>query len=156
MTLVNPNSGTLDSAECTCFRLRGLTRRVTQLYDQMLAPSGLSVTQYSVIAHVRRRETSPPTVTELARDLFTDRTTLTRNLQPLLKEGLIEVAAGTDDRSKAILLTRRGEAAYRAARPLWKQAQRLLRERLGETRLAALHELIGAVLVQFEETGGEA
>src|SRR6202007_560520 len=107
---------------CTCFRLRSLTRRVTQLYDQALAPSGLTVTQYSLLAHALAPGAAP-TVSALAPQLFTDRTPLTRNLKPLADAGLIKLGDGADARSKAVLVTAKGRSALRAARPLWKQAQ---------------------------------
>jgi hypothetical protein len=89
------------SVACTCFKLRSLARRVTQLYDHEMAPSGLKVTQYSLLAHAMRGTVGvAPTVSELADAMFTDRTTLTRNLRPLVAAGFIEVAAGPDARSK--------------------------------------------------------
>lgn len=139
---------------CTCFKLRSLSRRVTQLYDRVLAPSGLKVTQYSLIASARRREASnPPTVTELADKLVTDRTTLTRNLKPLVDAGFIKVGSGADERSKAVIVTAKGEAAYQAARPLWSTAQGLMRERAGEGRLTALHDLIDSILPELDVSG---
>jgi DNA-binding MarR family transcriptional regulator len=137
---------------CTCFKLRSLTRRVTQLYDRVLSPSGLKVTQYSLIANARGREVSTaPTVTELAQKLFTDRTTLTRNLRPLVDAGFIRIGAGSDERSKAVIVTAKGEEVYQAARPLWRAAQTLMQERLGNPELAALHELIDNLLPRLEE-----
>src|SRR3989442_2749730 len=130
---------------CTCFRLRSLTRRVTQLYDQALAPSGLTVTQYSLLAHALR-EGAAPTLSELAQLLYTDRTTLTRNLKPLADAGLIKVGDGADARSKAVLVTAKGRSALQAARPLWKAAQARLRAQAGDRRLAALHGLIEELL----------
>ena len=130
---------------CTCFRLRSLTRRVTQLYDRALAPSGLTVTQYSVLAHALRQGAAP-TLSELAQLLYTDRTTLTRNLKPLADAGLVKVGDGADARSKAVLVTAKGRGALRAARPLWKEAQVRLRAQAGDRRLAALHELIEELL----------
>jgi DNA-binding MarR family transcriptional regulator len=133
------------SSLCTCFRLRSLTRRVTQLYDRVLAPSGLTVTQYSLLGHARRHD-GPLTMGELAQQLYTDRTTLTRNLRPLAEAGLVEVAGGSDARSKAVMVTKKGEHALRAARPLWQEAQARMRERAGAGRLTALHELIEGML----------
>jgi len=130
---------------CTCFRLRSLTRRVTRLYDQVLAPSGLTVTQYSLLAHALRQDAAP-TVSELAQQLFTERTTLTRNLKPLADAGLVEVGDGADARSKAVRVTARGRSAFQAARPLWKEAQARLRAQAGGARLAALHGLIEELL----------
>ncbi len=139
---------------CTCFKLRSLSRRVTQLYDRVLAPSGLKVTQYSLIAYARRRGgASPPTVTELAQKLVTDRTTLTRNLKPLVDAGFVEIESGADARSKAVIITVKGEAAFQAARPLWSAAQGLMRARVGERDLAALHELIDSILPVIDEPG---
>lgn len=136
---------------CTCFKLRSLARRVTQLYDQTLAPSGLKVTQYSVMVHARRRAGAlPPTVSELAQWLFTDRTTLTRNLKPLVEAGLINIDNGADARSKAITVTAAGEAAYQAARPLWKSAQERMRELAGDRHLDDLHQLIEIMLPQLD------
>ena len=130
---------------CTCFRLRSLTRRVTRLYDQVLAPSGLTVTQYSLLAHASRQDAAP-TVSELAQQLFTDRTTLTRNLEPLADAGLVKVGDGADARSKAVRVTARGRSAFQAARPLWKEAQARLRAQAGSARLATLHGLIEELL----------
>ena len=130
---------------CTCFRLRSLTRRVTQLYDRALAPSGLTVTQYSVLAHALRQGAAP-TLSELAQLLYTDRTTLTRNLKPLADAGLVKVGDGADARSKAVRVTAKGRSAFQAARPLWKEAQARLRAQAGDRRLAALHGLIEELL----------
>lgn len=142
---------------CTCFKLRSLARRVTQLYDHALAPSGLKVTQYSLLASARRREASgPPTVTELAQRLFTDRTTLTRNLRPLVAAGFIRLGSGLDDRSKAVIVTPKGEAAFQAARPLWKAAQAEMHERAGDPDLAALHALVDTLLPRLDEAGDAA
>ena len=131
---------------CTCFRLRGLTRKVTQFYDRLLAPSGLTVNQYSLMAHVRRHPRAAPTVSDLAQDLFTDRTTLTRNLKPLIAAGLLVVGDGPDGRSKAVRLTAAGERAFQAARPLWKQAQAAMTDRAGEAELRKLHEMMERLL----------
>src|SRR5436853_5734315 len=107
---------------CTCFRLRSLTRRVTQLYDQALAPSGLTVTQYSLLAHALRHGAAP-TVSELAKQLFTDRTTLTRYLKPLADAGLPKLGDGADARSQAVLVTAKGRRPLPAARPLGQEAR---------------------------------
>src|SRR2546430_9248050 len=124
-------------SDCPCIRLGSLTRRVTQLYDQALAPSGLTLTQYSVLAHALRQGAAP-TLSELAQLLYTDRTTLTRNLKPLADAGLLKLGDGADARSKAVLVTAKGRGALRAARPLWKEAQARLRAQAGGGGPAAL------------------
>jgi DNA-binding MarR family transcriptional regulator len=138
------------AAVCTCFRLRSLSRRVTRFYDQALAPAGLKVTQYSLIAHARRRSGSGgPTLSELASALFTDRTTVTRNLRPLIDAGWLALGPGGDARSKAVQVTSAGEAVFAAARPLWRAAQARVRELTGPERLDHLHGLIEDLLPLF-------
>ena len=154
MNPVNAAMAAKTASVCTCFRLRSLSRRVTQLYDQTLSPSGLKVTQYSLIAHARRREGGvAPTVSDLAHALFTDRTTVTRNLKPLVDAGLVEIGHGPDARSKAVNVTAAGESVFQATKPLWRQAQARMRELVGEEHLGALHGLIAAMLPQLESTG---
>jgi DNA-binding MarR family transcriptional regulator len=122
---------------CTCDRLRKLTRRVTQHYDARLAPAGLRVTQYSLLAHLERG--GPATVSALARLMEMDRTTLTRNLKPLAEAGLVAIAPGTDARSRVVSATGRGREARAAARQLWRQAQDEVNRVLGVEQVAALH-----------------
>ena len=161
VNLPSPGPGktsSVKSSACTCFKLRSLARRVTQLYDQALAPSGLKVTQYSVIGHARRRNGAPaPTVSELAQALVTDRTTLTRNLKPLVDAGFLKIGSGVDARSKAVCVTPTGEAVYQSAQPLWKLAQAQLRELAGAEQLNALHAMIETILPQLKDVPkGEA
>jgi len=137
---------------CTCFKVRSLARRVTQLYDDTLAPSGLRITQFSLLVQARRLGADhPPTVTELAAAMFTDRTTLTRNLRPMIDAGLISLQTGADARSKAVVVTEAGERAYREARELWKHAQKQVRSIGGLETIEQLQSLIDGLLVNFDE-----
>src|SRR6516162_7862681 len=91
--------------ECNCFALRAAARHVTQLYDQFLAPTGLRVTQFSILAKLKRR--GPLTVNALADDMVMDRTTLGRNIQPLERDGLIRIEPSPSDRrAKELHLTK--------------------------------------------------
>ena len=137
---------------CTCFRLRSLSRVVTQIYDHALAPAGLKVTQYSLIAQARRGTGAPaPSVSELAQALYTDRTTLTRNLRPLQEAGLVELGAGADSRSRAVRVTPRGEAAFQQARALWREAENQVRIKCGAERTVQLHRLAEELLPVLTE-----
>jgi len=125
---------------CTCFKLRNLARRVTALYDEVLARSGITVTQYGVLSVLvgAKRAGESIGVTELARRLQIDRTTLTRGLDLLVDGGLITIERGrarADARVKDVVVTRAGERRWRAAAPLWRKAQTLLERQLG----TALH-----------------
>src|SRR6516225_10928719 len=103
--MASPNNvPTKRLASCNCLALRQAARHVSQFYDQILAPSGLRTTQYSILARLQRK--GAMTINTLAADLVTDRTTLGRNLLPLEREGLIKVAPGESDRrSKEVRLT---------------------------------------------------
>src|ERR671930_787660 len=119
---------------CACFNLRKVTRAVTQLYDEMLRPAGLRATQFSLLVAVRMA--GPVGVTHLAEITVMDRTTLTRNLELLQKQGLIEVAAGADRRSRIVTITAQGKAAIAEALPFWKKAQLHVVNSLGQERWA--------------------
>src|SRR5271170_3215502 len=114
--------GSTNPAACNCLALRQATRHVTQFYDQLLAPTGLRATQYSILARLNRR--GPMTINALAAELVMDRTTLGRNILPLQRDGLIAVEPGkADRRSKELCLTAAGAARFEAARKGWTQAQ---------------------------------
>ena len=137
-----PSPGVLPETPCTCAMLRRTSRRVTQAYDRALRPSGLKLTQYSVLATVQR--TGPITITDLAERLALDRTTLTRNLRPLVTSALVTIDSGHDARSRAVRTTARGKAAYQKARPLWHKAERLFRDTLGRAETSELRRLLDA------------
>ena len=112
---------------CVCNTLRMVTRAVTQLYDDVLRPSGLRVTQFSVLATIARMGEANLKVLEDT--LAVDQTTLTRSLSLLERDGVIERASHPDGRIKAMRLTSKGRRALKVARPLWAQAQdKVLRE----------------------------
>lgn len=125
---------------CTCANLRMAARTVTQMYEEFMKASPLRGTQFTVLATLSAIGQTP--LTKLAEVLGMDRTTLTRNLKPLEKQGLIESQVGEDRRERLILLTAKGEAAYAKALPLWEQAQSQLIDTLGEEKLSALLEIL--------------
>ncbi len=129
---------------CSCASLRRLTRRVTQYYDHALKPCGLRVTQYSILVHIAHAEGL--SLTELAARLDMDRTTLTRNLGPLAKEGWIELTAGHDRRSRSVRLTRAGTRLLVRAGPLWQAAERGFRQTVGQDEAARLEGLIAGAM----------
>jgi DNA-binding MarR family transcriptional regulator len=112
---------------CVCNTLRMVTRAVTQLYDDVLRPSGLRVTQFSILAMIARM--GEASLKQLEDALAIDQTTLTRSLNLLERDGVIERASHPDGRIKAMRLTARGRRALGVARPLWARAQgKVLRE----------------------------
>src|SRR5712692_10036773 len=112
---------------CVCNTLRMVTRAVTQLYDDVLRPSGLRVTQFSILATIARM--GEANLKQLEDTLAIDQTTLTRSLNLLELDGVIERASHPDGRIKAMRVTSNGRRALEVARPLWAQAQdKVLRE----------------------------
>ena len=133
------------SAGCNCLALRQAARHVTQLYDQILAPSGLRATQYSILARLQRK--GPMTINALAGDLVMDRTTLGRNILPLERDGLIAVGPGKSDRrSKELRLTGEGISRFRAARKVWQDAQERFEAAFGTKRAKELRALLQQVV----------
>lgn len=90
------------------------------------------------------------TVNELAEVLGMDRTTLTRNLKPLEREGCLRSDPGQDRRTRVVSLTTEGEAALAKALPLWRQAQTHVEETLGQQRWSDLlsHLVEATVLIR--------
>src|ERR1700691_5961608 len=128
-------------ANCTCLRLRRTARRVTQIYDQMLEPAGLTLAQFSLFAHLYAGEGF--SVGDLAEALDTDPTTLTRNLKPLIERQLVCVRQDEDDRRRrAIVLTPAGRALLPVAYPLWRKAQAHMAHLLGESETARLNKTL--------------
>jgi len=130
---------------CACRSLRRTARAVTQLYDETLRPSGLRITQFTLLVGVAMRE--PVLVTRLADTLSLDRTTLARDLKPLTERGLVEIAAGEDRRTRVVRLTRQGRQAIGRAYPLWQRAQARIVETSPWTALTGgLQEVTAAAL----------
>jgi len=135
------------AANCTALNLRMATRAVSQFYDAAIAESGLTGTQYSLLAVASRA--GPLPMSRLAGALVMDRTTLSRNLKPLERAGLVTVVPGEDRRSRQVTVTEAGRAAHDRAKPLWAKAQASVVERLGEddwaVLIAGLRKAVAAV-----------
>ena len=116
---------------------------MTQLYDDTMAPSGLRITQFSLLRTLARR--GPTRITALAGAALLDRTALSRNLEPLVALGLVKIQPGRDARTREVALTRAGTAALQRAMPYWKQAQREVARKLGEPRIETLVGLLASV-----------
>jgi DNA-binding MarR family transcriptional regulator len=132
---------------CACANLRKASRAVTQLYDEALQPSGLRVTQFTLL--VALSLTGSISISDLAQQLVIDRTTLTRNLALLEHQGLVAIAKGDDQRTHLVTLTNQGREALLKALPLWERAQAHIVSGLGgerwNTLLAELSDVVSLV-----------
>jgi DNA-binding MarR family transcriptional regulator len=125
---------------CVCTALRRAARLVSIFYDELLASSGVTLSQYTLLAHIGRQKSLSRT--ELAFQMGVERTTLTRNLDPLERAGLIASAPGEDRREKLLSLTETGRNKVDATRPHWIDAQRKMVRHLGKRRWKHLHQLL--------------
>lgn len=128
---------------CNCAAVRRTGRVLTQVYDEVLAPSGVRVTQFSLLAALAR--TGTVSLNELAGVVVMDRTTLTRNLAPLERAGWVRTEAGADRRTRQVSLTEEGQAALARALPFWQAAQAQVSAQFGQERLAALRAELAAL-----------
>ncbi len=121
---------------CACANLRRAVRVVTQIFDAALAPSGLKCTQFTLL--VTARLVGEETVNGLAEKMVMDRTTLSRNLKPLVRAGLLETIPGEDNRTRLIRISTEGKRALGQAYPMWEAAQQEVVDALGSERFEAL------------------
>ena len=125
---------------CNCLNVRRASRAITQFYDEVLKPSGLTIAQLGMLRHLAVTEGT--TVGGLAKRMRIDRTTLNRNMKPLLESGFITIAPGEDSRTRQITLTEAGKGASARAWALWGEAQTALGEYLGGEDLVKLVKLM--------------
>ncbi len=129
---------------CTCFRLRKLTRTVSRLYDQHMAVVGLKTTQYSLLKNIER---GPKPIAVLSSLLAIERTTMTRNLKPLVDAQWVELKPGLDGRQRIVSITEAGREKIRSARQAWRAAQTELEDTLGIDAVHALTAMLDSTMV---------
>ena len=128
---------------CNCLSLRQATRRVTQLYDQALAPLDLRATQFALLSAIERH--GPIALNPLAEEMVLDRATLGHNVRPLKARGLVRLVVGKDRRSREVSITRAGRATIAEARKYWRRAQRAFEGELGADTSAMLRSVLQRV-----------
>jgi DNA-binding MarR family transcriptional regulator len=133
---------------CTNLKLRQLMRRVAQVYDAEVGKTGLKGTQYSLLSYVVKL--GPLRAVDLAAEMKLTPSTLSRNLQPLMTAGWIEVGPGEDARSRLIVATDAGRAKRAEAQKRWRVAQEAINGALGSGRVVALHALIDEAMAGLD------
>jgi DNA-binding MarR family transcriptional regulator len=129
---------------CTCGKLREAARAVTLLYDKAFESSGVLSTQLGVL-HIIYNSPSI-TISQLAWELGMDRTTLTRSLSVLERQGLIKISSGKDHRTRVVTITSKGRSSVAKAIPLWNEVQRNVRQQMGENSWSQLMGCLGQFL----------
>ncbi len=129
---------------CNCTALRKASRRVSQLYDEALAPCGLRVTQLAILNQIVRM--GAPAMGELARALVMDRGALAHNVKPLERDGLIEtIPDPADRRNRLIALTRAGRKKIAESERAWARAQVSFEASFGAKRSVALRQALALI-----------
>lgn len=125
---------------CFCIHLRRTTQHITELYDRMLEPFGVTLNQFSLLSRLNDLETG--STVELARAVGLEKSTLVRTLKPLVLAGQVEDKAAPGSRAHAWRLTEKGEATVQAALPAWRQAQARVKSVLCDGRHRMLRNLL--------------
>jgi DNA-binding MarR family transcriptional regulator len=132
---------------CHCFAVRQAGRWMTQLYDSHLAACGLRSSQFSVL--VQLKELGSASMAELAEAMVMDRTTVTRTVTPLQRDGLLEVNKdASDGRRRLLTLTAEGRRRLAAAAPHWRHAQAKFEAHFGVQKAAEMRGLLHDVAVR--------
>ena len=129
---------------CLCLAAQRAARALARRFDEALRPAGITSGQFSLLMSLNRPE--PPPIGSVASLLAMDRTTLTANLKPLERRGLIALVADDKDRrSRRIRLTDAGLATLAAALPIWKSTHAAIDDQVGEMEIAGLRRGLRAV-----------
>lgn len=141
-----------DPLDCVCRNLKRASRVVEAYYDDVFREVGLTANQFTVLMTLAR--TGGLTVSELARWVSMDSSTVPRIVAPLARERLISVRAGKDRRVRHLRVTDKGRRRLAAAFPAWRSAQQRLVEALGQGRTRSLRIELAAVRGLLEGARG--
>jgi DNA-binding MarR family transcriptional regulator len=128
-------------SRCSCTALRKASRRISRLYDMVLAPCGLKITQRAILSQIRRSGT--PSVGCLAEALVMDPGALGHTLKPLARDGLVSIDVDPDDRrNRVVKLTPAGRSRLAECDRLWEDAQFGFEAAFGKVKSKALQEAL--------------
>jgi DNA-binding MarR family transcriptional regulator len=127
--------------ECSCNMIRKSARKITQFYESSLREAGVRPTQFSILAALAN--TGPIQLTQLADRLLLERTSLTRNLNVLERNGWVELQTGEEDlRQRVVSLSKKGYEQLDHAIPYWKQAQKAIANEMGQDTITGLKKTL--------------
>ncbi len=131
-----PTAAEVIAGECLAVRVRTLNRAVTALYDEALRPHGLRVGQLNLLVAIARMGTARPG--DLCRLLRMDKSTLSRDVEVMRRNGWVEAGDATDARARPLRLSAQGQALLEAVVPAWRKAQEAAEAMIGAAGKAAL------------------
>lgn len=142
--LVEPAESASALKTCACYHVRKTARAVTRLYDMALQPTGLKSNQYVLIAAIHSK--SPCTLATLEDTLEMAQSTLSRNLQPLVRDGLIKQKKLAGERGRRLSLTAKGVRLLTRCHALWEDAQARFEAQMGKRKWATARKALGDAL----------
>ena len=126
---------------CLCLHVHRAARALARRFDEVLRPLGLTNGQFSLLMSLNRPE--PPTIGSVASLLAMDRTTLTANLKPLQRRGLLKVSIDKEDRrSRRLALTASGRALLSRAYPVWRETHAGIERQLASVTADSLRNAL--------------
>jgi DNA-binding MarR family transcriptional regulator len=139
----------MSAGTCTCGELRKAARAITLLYDNAFKSSGLLSTQFNVLQSIYNIDSIR--ISDLANKLGMDRTTLTRDLSVLERQGFIDISQGNDHRTRIVTATQKGRNAVGKTILLWNEIQRKVKQKMGEDSWHGLMQNLCALLRVTEQ-----
>jgi len=136
---------------CINLKSRQLARLTTRHYEAELSKVGLKATQFTLLSKVLRL--GPVGLSDLARNMAVEPSTLSRNIQPLLRQGWLRIETGADARYRVLRITETGKRKQAEADHHWAIAQNNVTALLGEEHVAALHRLLDTCLAKLSDKG---
>ena len=130
----------MNDETCICIDVRTAAQRLTAIYDQAMASSGVSVNQFSLLHLIYSLEGQ--TLKGLASASGLDRSTLGRNMRVLEKLGFVTMHIGDDARVRNVRMTPKGKGAFKLAVPLWREVQSSLAKKIGPAQRAQFKQTL--------------
>jgi DNA-binding MarR family transcriptional regulator len=129
--------------DCIAYRVRALNRVITNLYDAVLKPFGITVNQTTILAMLTLVGEARPG--RIGQELHMEKSTVSRNLERMRKNGWIEVAAGDSGTARVVTVTPAGRRLLADLYPEWEKAQAAAARLLGDEGVTAVQTLHEAV-----------
>lgn len=125
---------------CHCTNMRQISRKVTNIYDEFLKPSNLNVTQYSLISNLKRVQ--PIKMNDFSKVVKLDRTTLVRNLKPLINLSLIEIKSIDKSKAQLLELSQKGIELQNEGYKYWQKAQEYIEQTINHAELEIFYTIV--------------
>ncbi|MCT7639384.1 MarR family winged helix-turn-helix transcriptional regulator [Aliarcobacter butzleri] len=125
---------------CHCTNMRQISRKITNIYDEFLKPSNLNVTQYSLLSNLKRVQ--PIKMNDFSKVVKLDRTTLVRNLKPLINLSLIEIKSIDKSKAQLLELSQKGIELQNEGYKYWQKAQEYIEQTINHAKLEIFYTIV--------------